>query len=178
MPVFLHFPTFFHLQEDLHVSDVFMNSFHSYFRHPKQSRPLKELCKKIIHKWSRPIFQIQCEFSDMTKEERITRDRQMAERVSATQRATKRRAKMDAEMEKEKELRPGDSGWCPRARVPMVETREFVRRPEWQSQVDFGRKQEKKGLSMLEKHKRKFAEKSRILKGGHSVKISIEGKNM
>ena len=114
----------------------------------------------------------------MTKEERVARDRQMADRVLATQRSVKRRAKFEAEMDREKELRPGDAGWIGRARVPMVDTREYVRRPEWQSNVDFKEKQAKKGISMLEKHKRKFADKARILRGGHSVKISIEGKNM
>ena len=152
--------------------------FFFIFRHPKQTRTLKDLCKNIIHKWSRPIFQISCDFSAMSKEERVARDRQMADRVSAAQSSARRRAKFEAEMEREKELRPGDAGWIGRARVPMVDTREYVKRPEWQSNVDFKEKQAKKGISMLEKHKRKFADKARILKGGHSVKISIEGKNM
>ena len=36
-------------------------------------------------------------------------------------------------------LRPGDPGWCYRARVPQVKTTTYVNRPEWMSQVDITR---------------------------------------
>ena len=153
-----------------------MNLF--FFRHPRQCRPMKKLCRKIIDKWSRTIFHNSGEFGDLSRDERVTRDKQMAEKTHATEFAARKKAKFEADCEREKELRPGDYGWIPRARVPMVETREYVSRPEWQNQVDFDRKQIKKGISLLEKHKRNFAERRRNLKAGHSVKISIEGKNM
>ena len=109
----------------------------------------------------------------MSKEERVNRDKLVAERVLASHRASKKRA----ETEDKKDLKPGDPGWIPRARVPMPDTREYVRRPDWQSTVDMSTKL-KKEISLLEKHKRKFADKRKLLKNKHAVKISIEGKNM
>ena len=147
----------------------------SICRHPKQPRYLKDLCGKIINKWSRPIFNLQSDFSSMSKEERITRDKQMAERVFAANRAAKRKAL--AEAESKKELKPGDPGWIGRARVPMIDNREYVQRPEWTSFTDMSRTP-KKEISLLEKHKRKFADKRKMLKSQHAVQISIEGKSM
>ena len=71
----------------------------------------------------------------------------------------------------------GDPGWMPRARVPMVEHREYVRRPEWQTHTDMSRKPRKE-INMLEKHKRRFADKRKDLKNKQAVQISLEGKNM
>lgn len=98
----------------------------------------------------------------------------MADRVLASHRAAKKREQV---VVPGKEIGPGDPGWVSRARVPMVDTREYVKRPEWQTHVDMSR-QTKKGISLLEKHKRKFAERRRDLKAIQAIKISIEGKNM
>ena len=97
----------------------------------------------------------------------------MSDRVSAANRASKRKA----EVESKKELKPGDPGWIGRARVPMVDNREYVQRPEWTSQVDMSRVP-KKEISLLEKHKRKFADKRKILKAQSAGNLSIEGKAM
>ena len=134
------------------------------------------MCGKIINKWSRPIFRLQGDFAALSREERINRDRQVADRVLATHRASKRRADADTEAQKSKELKPGDVGWIPRARVPMPDTREYVRRPEWTSQTDMSRKP-KKEINLLEKHKRKFADKKKLLKSNQAVKICIDGKD-
>merc|ERR1719384_556373 len=65
------------------------------YRHPKNPRYLKDLCGKIINKWSRPIFRLQGDFAALSREERINRDRQVADRVLATHRASKRKADAD-----------------------------------------------------------------------------------
>ena len=148
--------------------------YYRFCRHPKNPRYLKDLCGKIINKWSRPIFNLQGDFASMTKEERIHRDKHMADRVLAANRVAKRKAE---EAELKKELKPGDPGWIGRARVPMVDNREYVQRPEWTSHTDMSRIP-KKEISLLEKHKRKFADKRKILKAQHAVQISIEGKAM
>ena len=135
---------------------------------------MKDLCGRIINKWSRPIFNLQGDFSSMTKEERISRDKQMSDRISAANRLASKRK---AESESKKELKPGDPGWIGRARVPMVDNREYVQRPEWTSHTDMSRVP-KKEISLLEKHKRKFADKRKILKAQHAVSLSIEGKAM
>ncbi len=50
---------------------------------------------------------------------------------------------------------------------------------EWQSQADVEAESKRKGeLSLLEKHKRKFADKRKALRHQHAVKLSLEGKNM
>ena len=110
----------------------------------------------------------------MTKEERISRDKQMSDRISAANRLASKRK---AESGSKKELKPGDPGWIGRARVPMVDNREYVQRPEWTSHTDMSRVP-KKEISLLEKHKRKFADKRKILKAQHAVSLSIEGKAM
>ena len=107
-----------------------------FFRHPKNQRDLKDLCGKIIAKWSRPIFHLNSEMSDLSQEERIRRDQNMADHSSAGPRAIKRKAKAEAILKAAKDLKPGDPGWIPRARVPMPGMNEYVNRPEWQSTVD------------------------------------------
>ena len=59
----------------------------------------------------------------------------------------------------------------------MPDNKEFVVRPGWQSHADVS-KQTAKELSRLEKHKRKFADKRKLARMQHAMKISIEGKNM
>ncbi len=123
------------------------------------------------------IAQFSFSFSAMSRTERQERDADMAERVLAENRAKKRQAEAEAAEVAAKNIRPGDPGWVPRARVPMPDTREYVVRPDWQSSYDMS-KEKKKVVTLLEKHKRKFAEKSRDLKTQQAIKISIEGKNM
>lgn len=59
----------------------------------------------------------------------------------------------------------------------MLENKEYVSRPEWQSHEDLSRTR-KKEISLLEKHKRRFADKRKIAKYQHAVKISLEGKHV
>jgi hypothetical protein len=86
----------------------------------------------------------------------------------------------------------GDPGWVGRARVPMVDNQEYIRRPEWQNSVDISKTKKKEvgcllnfilinfsvQITLLEKHKRKFAERKRSDKNTSMVKISIEGARM
>ena len=141
---------------------------------------MKDLCGKIIAKWSRPIFKLQSDFSDLSKEERINRDQNMADHSSAGPRAEIRKAKAEAALKAVKDLKPGDPGWIPRARVPMPGMNEYVNRPEWQSTVDMSEKALKrtKTVDLLEKHKRKFSDRKKLTKNLHAEKISIEGKAM
>lgn len=119
----------------------------------------------------------------MTREDRQKRDLEMASRLALDKRrrtddpGTSSTSTSSSAGPSKESLRPGDPGWVCRARVPMVDNKEFVQRPEWQSNEDMSQTT-KKGISKLEKHKRKFADKRKIGRMQHAVKISLEGKNM
>lgn len=151
-------------------------------RHPKETRPNKNLSGIIINKWSRPIFNLSADFSAMSKEDRERRDLEMASKLNLNRR--KRPAEESSAdplglggSKEHQTLRPGDPGWVNRARVPMPDTREFVQRPQWQSHEDLT-KSEKKEMTKLEKHKRQFADRRKARRIQHAIKISLEGKHM
>ena len=61
------------------------------------------------------------------QEERREKDEAIMLRMSGS-----RKRKINTE---EAVTRPGDPGWVGRARVPQVEQGEYVRRPDWQTEV-------------------------------------------
>ncbi|XP_056904479.1 protein IWS1 homolog isoform X1 [Takifugu flavidus] len=170
------------------------------YKHPKESRSNKDLSLKLINEWSRPIFGLSSNYKGMTREERQQRDldQQMPQkrRLSQPQEA-ERAAEPDVfsppissggqtprrDLEKqltgeEKALRPGDPGFCARARVPMPSNKDYVVRPKWNVEMDSSRGPMKKGLSRVDKQMRRFADIRRLTKSGHAVKISVEGNRM
>ncbi|MCJ8744725.1 hypothetical protein PDJAM_G00121910 [Pangasius djambal] len=78
----------------------------------------------------------------------------------------------------EKALRPGDPGFCARARVPMPSNKDYVVRPKWNVETDSSRGPVRKSLSRVDKQMRRFADIRRLTKTGHAVKISVEGNRM
>ena len=62
--------------------------------------PFQLLASKIIHNWSRPIFNKSSDYRDYAKEERRGRDREIVAR----------KRKMEEQEEQEEALRPGDPG--------------------------------------------------------------------
>jgi len=139
------------------------------YRHPKETRDNKVLAGHIINEWARPIFRKEDNLAHMTREERRERDDYLAKR-----RQGKKKKKVDDVQEA---LKPGDPGWVSRARVPMPDAQEYIRRPEWQNNEQIGTVK-KKTVTLLEKHKRKFAEKRRQSRNVSMTKISIEGARM
>uniref|UniRef100_A0A8C7F629 Interacts with SUPT6H, CTD assembly factor 1 n=1 Tax=Oncorhynchus kisutch TaxID=8019 RepID=A0A8C7F629_ONCKI len=120
------------------------------YKHPKESRPNKDLALKLINEWSRPIFGLTSNYKGMTREERQQRDldQQMPQKRLLSQPQTVDRSKEPdvfspsggqtphRDLEKvltgeEKALRPGDPGFCARARVPMPSNKDYVVRPKW-----------------------------------------------
>ncbi|XP_044210348.1 protein IWS1 homolog isoform X1 [Thunnus albacares] len=170
------------------------------YKHPKESRSNKDLALKLINEWSRPIFGLTSNYKGMTREERQQRDldQQMPQRRRLSQPQKVERAeepdvfsppissggqtpRRDLEKQltgEEKALRPGDPGFCARARVPMPSNKDYVVRPKWNVEMESNRGPMKKGLSRVDKQMRRFADIRRLTKTGHAVKISVEGNRM
>ncbi|XP_047449345.1 protein IWS1 homolog isoform X1 [Mugil cephalus] len=170
------------------------------YKHPKESRSNKDLALKLINEWSRPIFGLTSNYKGMTREERQQRDldQQMPQRRRLSQpQKVERTEEPDVfsppsssggqtprrDLEKqltgeEKALRPGDPGFCARARVPMPSNKDYVVRPKWNVEGDSTRGPMKKGMSRVDKQMRRFADIRRLTKTGHAVKISVEGNRM
>ncbi|XP_071423038.1 protein IWS1 homolog isoform X2 [Pithys albifrons albifrons] len=152
------------------------------YKHPKESRPNKDMAGKLINEWSRPIFGLTSNYKGMTREEREQRDlEQMPHRrkLSSSGGQTPRRDLEKVLTGEEKALRPGDPGFCARARVPMPSNKDYVVRPKWNVEMESSRPGTiKRGISRLEKHKRRFAEQKRLSKVHRAIKFSIEGNRM
>ncbi|XP_041660498.1 protein IWS1 homolog isoform X1 [Cheilinus undulatus] len=170
------------------------------YKHPKESRANKDLALKLINEWSRPIFGLTSNYKGMTREERQQRDldQQMPQRRRLSQPQKVERAeepdvfsppissggqtpRRDLEKQltgEEKALRPGDPGFCARARVPMPSNKDYVVRPKWNVEVESNRGPVKKVMSRVDKQMRRFADIRRLTKTGHAVKISVEGNRM
>jgi len=143
------------------------------YRHPRETKENKMTSGHIIQTWARPIFHKEDNPALMTREDRREKDAAVAARHRADG-GTRKRKVEDVDEAK----RPGDPGWVGRARVPQAEMQEYVSRPEWQTTVQISDKKQKKGISLLEKHKRKFADRKRNAKSTSMTKISIEGARM
>lgn len=135
------------------------------YKHPKEIRENKEIAGKIINAWARPIFNLSTDFKTVTKEERMARDEMLESR------------RRQEEKTEERALRPGDPGWCYRARVPMATSSSYIQRPEWQTTVDISGKTHKEA-TRLEKHLRAAQDRKRNAKAKRAVEISIEGRKM
>ncbi|KAM9820053.1 protein IWS1 homolog [Neosynchiropus ocellatus] len=162
------------------------------------------LCNVCVHvivdEWSRPIFGLTSNYKGMTREERQQRDldQQMPQRrrLSHPQKVEKveepdvfsppissggQTPRRDLEKQltgEEKALRPGDPGFCARARVPMPSNKDYVVRPKWNVEMESNRAPMKKGMSRVDKQMRRFADIRRLTKTAHAVKISVEGNKM
>lgn len=137
------------------------------YKHPKEIRENKIIAGKIINNWARPIFNKSMDYKDYDKMTRAERDQDMLI-------AKRRRVE---EPEPEEGIRPGDPGWVARARVPLPSTKDYITRPEWQTDVEVVAKR-KKEVTMLEKHMRAAAERKKNSKPRRAVEMSMEGRKM
>uniref|UniRef100_A0A8C8HUG4 TFIIS N-terminal domain-containing protein n=1 Tax=Oncorhynchus tshawytscha TaxID=74940 RepID=A0A8C8HUG4_ONCTS len=149
------------------------------YKHPKESRPNKDLALKLINEWSRPIFGLTSNYKGMTREERQQRD--LDQQMPQKRRLSSGGQTPHRDLEKvltgeEKALRPGDPGFCARARVPMPSNKDYVVRPKWNVESE-SRTSIKKGISRLEKHKRRIAQQ-RSQRRITAVKINVDGNGM
>ncbi|XP_032887321.1 protein IWS1 homolog isoform X1 [Amblyraja radiata] len=172
------------------------------YKHPKENRFNKELAGKLINEWSRPIFGLTSNYKGMTREEREQRD---LDQMPTRRRLSRYEESDDNEADafsidqgrypssggqtprrdldkvltgEEKALRPGDPGFCTRARVPLPSNRDYVVRPKWNVEIEASRGAVKKTLNRLDKQMRRFQDIKKMTKSSRAVKISIEGNRM
>lgn len=107
------------------------------YKHPQETKSNRDRAGRLISDWARPIFNLSCDFSAMSKEERQERDlAQMSrhrhkspdpEPASSSSNPPSLNQTFSGE---DKLLRPGDPGWVARARVPMPSNKDYVVRPK------------------------------------------------
>ncbi|XP_076814138.1 uncharacterized protein LOC143460502 isoform X1 [Clavelina lepadiformis] len=159
------------------------------FKHPRETRKIKESAGRLINKWSRPIFGLNENFKSMSRGEREQRDLDQMPQ-------SKRRRLSSGRNESEHptdgtpepgQLRPGERGFVMRARVPMPSNKDYVVRPKWNVETgddDDGRNHFNKRSNKprkderLEKHLKTFAERRKNSKMQRAVGISLEGNKM
>jgi transcription factor SPN1 len=150
-------------------------------KHPKESKENRAKAKSLISKWSRYIFSLDSDFHSISKEEREQRDfdhmKSNSKRMRSDSDDTPVKEKAGGSSDKSN-LRPGEKGWVPRARVPMPSNRDYVHRPKSSAEVEMSRGSGKKTPSRFDVLQRSFMEKKRQSKAQRAVNISIEGRKM
>jgi len=145
------------------------------YRHPKELKVNKERCGRLVNMWSRPIFNNSDDYTTLSKEDRLERDQTMLGKVTLN--LAQDKPLPSGLGENGEPLKPGDKGWCYRARVPMPSGKNFVKRPQWKSDTDMS-KVTKKEKSKLDKQMLYFENQKRLQKSQRAVAMSMEGRNM
>ncbi|XP_064456355.1 protein IWS1 homolog [Ornithodoros turicata] len=152
------------------------------YKHPKETKENREKAGKLINEWARPIFNLNTNYSSISKEEREQKDfeRMPQKRKLRLESSDEPPSKKDIDKAltgEDKSLRPGEKGWVARARVPMPSTKDYVVRPKWNCDTEFV-KNTKKTVTRLDRHMRQFQERKKKGKSTRAVTISIEGRHM
>jgi len=155
------------------------------YKHPRELKSNKIVAGRLINEWSRPIFNLNSDYKNLSRDEREQRDYEQLPKkrrtsIDVPEGSQTPRRDIDKAMAGEKKaLRPGDPGWIYRARVPAPSVKDYVVRPK--ANPDYQPPQKtsgKKQITRYEKHKRAFIEKKKFLKTQKAVAMSLEGKNM
>ncbi|KAL3321120.1 Transcription factor iws1 [Cichlidogyrus casuarinus] len=96
------------------------------YKHPKETKENKTIAGKLINEWCRPIFNLQSDYQNISKEER--------RKLTAEQLPRRRTFEKESAVnhtEPEPHLKPGDDGFINRARVPEPSRSDYVITPKW-----------------------------------------------
>lgn len=164
------------------------------YKHSKETKENKQKLEKLINNWARPIFNLDSNFKQLTKEERLERDLQHIKQLNKRSSNefnqnqsvddllntsyTRKKTKTDdkGSEQSKKVLRPGDPGFCPRARVPAPSSKDYVIRPKSNIEaMELSEKKVKKSESRLDKHKKRFIEIKRNAKSNRAVTMVAAG---
>jgi len=157
------------------------------FKHPKETRENKNIAAKLIREWARPIFQLDSDYSSLSREERIQRDyehmppskrQKLVLQEDGTVSQSPEKRALTSKTEEEPVLRPGDQGFIPRARVPRPSTRDYVIRPKPKVEARYKGETKSRANSKLEKTTREFQARNNAMKVKRAIGVSIEGRRM
>ena len=173
------------------------------YKHPKETKENKRKLEKLIHSWSRPIFNLDADMRQMTREERLQRDmdhvkmlnrrnsnesvpnQNVDDLLQAAEKAKLGKGKSksaggDADESGATSARPGEPGFVPRARVPIPSQKDYVIRPKSsiESSESESARKIKRSETRLDKHKKRFLEIQRSARTNRAVSLSVsEGKS-
>ncbi|XP_066512633.1 protein IWS1 homolog [Hoplias malabaricus] len=157
------------------------------YKHPKESRPNKDLALKLINEWFRTIFGLSSNYNGRTTEERQQRDldKDIAPRrqlYSSGEQIPQRNLEDwltgGEDSKSPKRLRQGDPGFCMRAKPPTPSSSVYVIRPKWNVEPDSKQGPVRKRGSRGERQMKLFAKMRRMTKPYHAMKISVDGNRL
>ncbi|KAG9509759.1 Protein IWS1-like protein, partial [Fragariocoptes setiger] len=102
-------------------------------KHPKEVKENKKIARQLISDWARPIFQLDLSYDSLSREEREERDLALIKNRPST-------SSVSRVTDSAKELKPGDKGYVPRARVPAPSTKDYLIRPKSTIEVEISRR--------------------------------------
>ncbi|KAH8387325.1 hypothetical protein KR093_006433, partial [Drosophila rubida] len=173
------------------------------YKHPLETKSNRDRAGRLISEWARPIFNLSCDFSAMSKEERQERD--LAQMSRNRHKSPEPEPAADPQALNqfsgdEQLLRPGDPGWVARARVPMPSNKDYVIRPKSTVEGEISTvscqqldtpinynglilsliqfQSTKRKPNRYEKHMKRFLDSKRSKESRRAVEISIEGRKM
>ncbi|KAI6209946.1 IWS1-like protein [Aphelenchoides besseyi] len=153
-------------------------------KHPRESKENKLKAAKLIREWSRPIFQLESDYTSMSREERYERDTQQNTRkrrhesqddIQSSSHANRTAMLMGDE---EEEVGPGGKGFVPRARVPKPSMKAYVNRPVPQIEGRFAGPSKGRASTRFDVAQREFKERTKTRKARRHIGVSIAGNKM
>ncbi|CAD5230505.1 unnamed protein product [Bursaphelenchus okinawaensis] len=142
------------------------------FKHPKEIKENKVRAAKLIRDWSRPIFQLDTNYTSMTREERYELDYVQAKAVkkrkedddSAPGPSKRSRNQMDLDDIDDETVNPGQEGFVSRARVPKPSMKAYVNRPKSNVEGQFHGATKSRQATRFDMAQREFKERTKTAK--------------
>ncbi|CAD5233260.1 unnamed protein product [Bursaphelenchus xylophilus] len=155
------------------------------FKHPKEIKENKVRAAKLIRDWSRPIFQLDTNYTAMTREERFELDyihaksaKKRREDPEESAGPSKRNRAMDLDDLDDETVNPGEVGFISRARVPKPSMKAYVNRPKSNVEGQFHGATKSRQATRFDMAQREFKERTKTAKAKRAVAVSIEGRRM